>query len=124
MNKTPAKVFTQENRAATHSKVLTSNESDKKREEKGPRVNQGISLSSEVGNLRRNEMLQVKSTQGVSGYRFLTHTTSRPSTWGHTSTVSKVTPPPQTVHRGSHNPWLEHHVSANWAPKIETSGFL
>ena len=55
MNKTPAKVFTQENRAATHSKVLTSNESDKKREEKGPCINQGNSLSSEVGNLRGDE---------------------------------------------------------------------
>ena len=66
----------------------------------------------------------------------------RPCTWGHTSTVSRVTPPdtapavtrpqspgwctppPQTLHRVWHNPWLGHQVSAGWAPKAETSGFL
>ena len=41
-----------------------------------------------------------------------THTVPRACTWGHTSTVSKVALPPQTLHMGLHDPWLGHQVSA------------
>ena len=37
-----------------------------------------------------------------------THTIPRPGTWGHVSTVSKVTPPPQALHLGWHDPWIGH----------------
>ena len=43
---------------------------------------------------------------------------------GHRSSVSKATPPPQSLHLGPHNPWLGHQVSAGWTPNVETKGFL
>ena len=105
------------------------------REGKGPQVNQGNTLNSDAGNFQGNsgkqDKLQVKSRYVVSGYRILTHvngsethTISRPCTWGTTSTVSKLTPPTQTLHLGPPDHWLGHQVSAAWAPKVKTSGFL
>ena len=71
-----------------------------------------------------------EQTCGLRVHRILTHvdgvraTQSAEPTLGHTSTLSKVTPPPQTLHLGSHDPWLGHQVSAGWAPEVGTSGFL
>ena len=122
--------YSAEHTAATHSKVLTSDECDKEREEKAHRLirqhSQFRGWESQRGRDTAGEeqiwglWIQVPDPHGWGE----TYTISRPGTRGHTSTVSKATPPPQTLHLGSHNPWLEHHVSANWAPKIETSGFL
>ena len=59
-----------------------------------------------------------EQTCGLRVHRILTHvdgvraTQSAEPALGHTSTLSKVTPPPQTLHLGSHDPWLGHQVSA------------
>ena len=58
-----------------------------------------------------------EQTCGLRVHRILTHvdgvraTQSAEPTLGHTSTLSKVTPPPQTLHLGSHDPWLGRRVS-------------
>ena len=43
------------------------------REEKGPQVNQGNTLNSDVGDLQGARHTEVKSRHGVSGHRILTH---------------------------------------------------
>ena len=90
------------------------------REGKGPQVNQGNTLNSDAGNLwgdrthsRWRADIWSPCTQDPDPRGWgETHTITRPCTWGHTSTLSKVTPPPQTLHLGSQDPWLGHQVSA------------
>ena len=71
-----------------------------------------------------------KEQMGVSRNRILTHvggvgpTQSPGLNQGHRSSVSKATPPPQSLHLGPHDPWLGHQASAGWTPKVEMSGFL
>jgi len=64
---------------------------------------------------------------GLCVHRILTHVDglrpTQPPAPGDTLPVSKLTPPPQIL-PWAHDPWVGHGVSAAWAPKVETSGFL
>ena len=80
------------------------------REEKEPQVNQGNTLNSDVGNLRGDKKhcrkradMGSPRTRDPDPCRWgVTGTIPTPYTWGHTSTLTAVTSPPQTLHQGSH----------------------
>ena len=125
MNKTPPKVCTQQN---TPQQLTQRSWPQMKATRKQKRKDHGlIRATASVQRLGISEekgTLQVRSRRGVSRHRFLTqvggeaHTVPRPGTWGHTPTVSKVTPPPQPLLLEWHDPCLDHQVSAGWTPKV------
>ena len=83
------------------------------REEKGSQVNQGNTLSSDVGYFRENKThCRQRADMGLPG------TDAWPLWMGWDPHN------PQTQHQGSHDPWLGRTVSAASAPKVKTSGFL
>ena len=99
------------------------------REEKEPQVNQGNTLNAEVGNLKgdrthcrqRVHMRSPRTCDPDPCRCGETHTVPAPYTWGHTSTLTRVTHLPRPCTWGHTSPWSGHHGSAGCSPNMETS---
>ena len=125
-SKTPAKVFTQE----TTEQQLTqrswpqrkATRREKKKDHGLVRATasvQRLGISKETRHAASQEQMWGLQVQVPDPCRWgEAHNIPSPGTWGHMSTVSKVTPPPQSLHLGSHDPCLGHQVSAGWTPKV------
>ena len=129
VNDTPRCPHSAEHRAGTHWKLPDLKwmwqDEEKKRDHRSIRATSSIQrmgISEGTIHTAGKEQTGGLQIQGPDPCGWGEPTQSPGLNGGHTSSVSKATPPPQSLHLGPRDPWLGHQVSAGWTPKAEMRG--